>query len=91
MTDNQLWVGNIPSFLSEEHALEELASYNIRPQKLVIRASTGAQDTVLSISFISYLRAGPLSLGNSSHNFLKKGYTYANVLAKQEVPPITIS
>ena len=33
----QLWVGNIPPHIGENQVLEEMACYDFRPSKLVLR------------------------------------------------------
>ena len=39
-----VWFGNIPGYLDEPGALQELAAYGIRPYKLVLRPSRDSEE-----------------------------------------------
>jgi len=39
-----VWCGNIPHYLSEDELLHELAAYNVRPSKAVLRNRKFGED-----------------------------------------------
>ena len=53
----QCWFGSIPAGLSEQQILHELAAYNVRPWKLVVRNGTGSsQATAQAVAPLTYYR-----------------------------------
>ena len=61
MRDRQLWLGNIPHYLDETETLAELALYQVRPMKLMLRRSNARPYAEPSTSIYSCLISTAMS------------------------------
>ena len=61
MRDRQLWLGNIPHYLDEKETIAELALWQVRPMKLVLRRARVHTDPEPSTSIYSCLISTAMS------------------------------